>query len=101
MLQIGTALFFYILGQTLLQMEVASLLQIEASVATNWGILWKLGQPFLQNGAGITNWGKTYYKLGQVLQIRAIIKSWGMTTYALSFILGRLSLEKTSLGLHS
>ena len=38
-LQIGTALFFYILGQTLLQMEVASLLQIEASVATNWGIL--------------------------------------------------------------
>ena len=94
-------MFFYKSGQTLLQMGVVLLLQIGASVATNWGILYKLGQPLLQNGAGITNWGKTYYKLGQVLQIRAIIKSWGMKTLAPPFILGRLSLEKTSLGLHS
>ena len=34
---------------------------------------YKLGQPLLQNRAAITNWGKIYYKLGQLLQIRAII----------------------------
>ena len=51
MLQIGVALFYY-----------------------------KLGQPLLQNRAAITNWGKMYYKLGQVLQIRAIITNWGITT---------------------
>ena len=59
MLQIGAALFYYKLGQTLLQIGAASLLQIRASV--------------------ITNWGKMYYKLGQVLQIRAIITNWGIT----------------------
>ena len=27
----------------------------------------------------ITNWGKLYYKLGQLLQIGAIITNWGIT----------------------
>ena len=51
MLQIGAALFYYKLGQTL---------QIGASF--------------------VTNWGKTCYKLGQVLQIRAIITNEDVTT---------------------
>ena len=78
MLQIGAALFYYKLGQTLLQIGAASLLQIGASVVTNWDCYYKLGQPLLQNRAGITNWGKIYFKLGQVLQIRAIITNWGI-----------------------
>ena len=58
-LKIGAALFYYKLGQTLgkgtfITIGEASLLQIEASI--------------------ITNWGKIYYKFGQILQIRAIIK---------------------------
>ena len=68
MLQIRTALFYYKLGQTLLQIGAVSLLQIGASVVTNWGSYYKLGQPLLQNrellqiGAKlITNWGR-YYK---------------------------------------
>ena len=73
MLQIAAALFYYKLGQTLLQIGVASVLQIGASAVTNWGSCYKSGQPLLQNRAAITNWGKMYYKLGQVLQIRAII----------------------------
>ena len=64
MLQIGATLFYYKLGQTLLQIGAASLLQIRASVVTNWGSYYKLGQPLLQNRAAITNWGKIYYKLG-------------------------------------
>ena len=59
MLQIGEALFYQKLGQTLLQIGAVSLLQIGASV--------------------VTNWGKMYYKLVQVLQIRAIITNWGVT----------------------
>ena len=55
MLQIGAALFYYKLGQTLLQIGAASLLQIRASVITNWGSYYKLGQNVLQTGAGITN----------------------------------------------
>ena len=62
MLQIGAALFYYKLGQTLLQ--------IGASVDTNWGNYYKLRQPLLQNWVAITNWGR-YYKLGQLLQIGA------------------------------
>ena len=81
MLQIGAALFYYKLGQTLLQIGAASLLQIRASVATNWGSYYKLGQPLLQNRAAITNWGKMYYKLGQVLQIMAIITNSGKTSH--------------------
>ena len=63
-------MFYYTLGQTLLQIGAASLLQIGASVVTNWGSYYKSGQPLLQNGAAITNWGR-YYKLGQLLQIGA------------------------------
>ena len=72
MLQIWALLFYYKLGQTLLQ--------IGATVVTNWGSYSKLGKPLLQNRAAITNWGKMYYKLWQVLQIRAIITNWGITT---------------------
>ena len=72
-LQIGASLFYYKLGQTLLQIRAASLLQIRANVVTNWGNCYKLGQPLIHNRAAITNWDKIYYKLGQVLQIRAII----------------------------
>ena len=72
MLQIGAALFYYKLGQTLLL--------VGANVVTNWGSFYKLRQPLLQNRATITNWGKMYYKLGQVLKIRAIITNWGITT---------------------
>ena len=58
-LQIGAALFYYKLGQTLLQIGAASLLQIGASVVTNWSSYYKLGQPLLQNRAAITNWSIT------------------------------------------
>ena len=78
MLQIWAALFYYKLGQTLLQIGAASLLQIRESAVTNWGSYYKLGQPLLQNRAAIRNWGKTYYKLGQVLQIRAIVTNWSI-----------------------
>ena len=67
LLKIGAALFYYKLGQTLLQIGAASLLQIGASVVTNWGSYCKLEQPLFQNRAVITNWGKIYYKLGQLL----------------------------------
>ena len=73
MIQIGAALFYYTLGQTLLQIGAASLLQIGVSVVTNWGSYYKLGQPLLQNRADIANLGKIYYKVGQVLQIRGAI----------------------------
>ena len=79
MLQIGAALLYYKLGQTFLQIGEASLLQIGASVVTNWGSYYKLGQPLLQNRTAVTNWDKPYYKLGQVLQIRTIITISGMT----------------------
>ena len=69
--------------QTLLQIGAASLLQIKASVVTNWGSYYKLGKPLLQNRAAITIWAKMYYKLGEVLQIRAIIINWGITTMSL------------------
>ena len=85
MLQIGAALFYYKLGQTLLQIGAASLLQIRAIVVTNWGSYYKLGQPLLQNRAAIqigakciTNWGRHY-------KFRAIITNWGITTVT-SFI---------------
>ena len=70
MLQIGAALFYYKSWYMLLQIGAASLLQIRASVVTNWGSYYKLGEPLLQNRAAITNWGR-YYKLGQLLQIGA------------------------------
>ena len=55
MLQIGAVLFYYKLGQMLLQIGAYSLLQIGASVVTNWGRHYKLGQPLLQNRAAVTN----------------------------------------------
>ena len=67
MLQIGATLFYYKLGQTLLQIGAATLLQIRTSVVTNWGSYYKLGQPLLQNRAAITNYGKI------LVQVRAII----------------------------
>ena len=76
-------MFYYKLGQTLLQTGAASLLQIGVSVVTNWGSYYKLGQPLLQNRTAIRNWGKMYYKLGQELQIRAIITNWGITNASL------------------
>ena len=48
MLQTGAALFYYKLGQRFLQIAADLLLQIRASVATNWGSYYKLGQPLLQ-----------------------------------------------------
>ena len=86
MFQIEAALFNYKLGQTLLQIGAASLLQIRASFVTNWGNYYKLGQPLLQNRAAITNRGKMYYKLGQVLQIRAIITNWSKTNVLFTLI---------------
>ena len=67
----------------MLQIGEALLLQIRASVVTNWGSYYKLGRPLLQKRAAITNWGKMYFKLGrlgQVLQIRAIITNSSITT---------------------
>ena len=61
---------YYKLGQALLQVGAASLLQIRASSVTNWGNYYKLGQPLLQNRVAITNWIK-YCKLWQLLQIGA------------------------------
>ena len=61
MLQIGVALFYYKLGQTLLQIG-----QLH---------YYKLGQMLLKIGAAITNQGKGYYKIGQLLQIGAGIKN--------------------------
>ena len=60
MLQIGAALFYYKLWQTLLQIGASSWIQIRASVVTNWGSYYKLGLPLLQNRAAITSWGKMY-----------------------------------------
>ena len=67
--KLGQALFYYKLGQTL-QIGTASLLQIVASVVTNWGSYYKLGQPLLENNRA-------------VLQIRAIITDWGITVLTL------------------
>ena len=70
MLKTRAALFYYKLGETLLQIRAAWLLQIGTSVITNWGSIYKLGKPLLQLlTAAITTWDKTYYKLGQLLQI--------------------------------
>ena len=70
MLQIGVTLFYYKLGQTLLQIGAASLLETEASVVIYWGQLLQIRQRLLQTQAAITDWDR-YYKLGQLLQIGA------------------------------
>ena len=46
---------YYKLGQLVLQIGPASLLQIGSNVATNWGSYYILGQPLLQNRTAITN----------------------------------------------
>ena len=46
-------MIYYKLGQTLLQIGAASLLEIRAIVVTNWGSYYKLGQSLLQNRAAI------------------------------------------------
>ena len=74
MFEIGAALFYYKLGQTLLQIGTASLLKIRTSVVTNWGSYYKLGQPLLQNRAAITNWGKMYYKLGRYYKLEQLLQ---------------------------
>ena len=76
MLQIGATLFYYNLANVITNWgslfitkwgrryyKLGQLLQIWASVITNWGSYYKLGQTLLQIGAAITNWGN-YYKLG-------------------------------------
>ena len=70
-------MFYYKLGQMLLQIGTASLLQIKASVVTNLGSYYKLGQRYYNIGQLLqilakcmTNWGR-YYKLGQLLQLGA------------------------------
>ena len=61
-LQIGATLFYYKLGQTLLQ--------IGAAFTNKSNCYYKIGQ-LLQIGAKcIKNWGR-YYKLGQLLQTGA------------------------------
>ena len=54
-LQVGVVLFYYKLGQTLLQIGAVLLLQIGASIITNWGSYYKLDQLLLQNRAAIKN----------------------------------------------
>ena len=75
MLQIGTILFCYKLGQKLLQIGTVSLLQISASVIANGAAIRKKGtccykiMYLLQIGAKFNaNWAR-YYKLRQLLQI--------------------------------
>ena len=77
MLQIGAVLFYYKLGQKLLQIGTASLLQISASVITNGAAIRKKGNFYykimhlLKIAAKFnTNWAR-YYKLRQLLQIGA------------------------------
>ena len=69
MLQIGPAWFYYKLGQTLLQIRAAQLLQIGVNVVTNWGSYYKLEQPLLQNRAAITNWAKIYTNWGRYYKL--------------------------------
>ena len=67
MLQFGAALFYYKSEQTLLQIRAVSLLQIRASVVTNWVSYYKSGQPLLQNN-----------KVEQLLQVETkCITNWG------------------------
>ena len=61
LLQIGSASFKYKLGQILLLIGAAFLLQFGESVITNWGsLIIKVGISFIRNQG-------SYYKLGQPL----------------------------------
>ena len=67
MLQFEAALFYYKSEQTLLQIRAVSLLQIRASVVTNWVSYYKSEQPLLQNN-----------KVEQLLQVETkCIANWG------------------------
>ena len=77
-LQIGGALFYYEIGQSILQIWTGQLFKIGVSIVTNWARYQKLCQLFFQNRLVITKWGKINYKV-EVLQIRVIIKIWGIT----------------------
>ena len=99
MTEIGATLFYYKLGQTLLQIGAALLLQIGASVVTNWGSYYKLRQALLQHKAVATNLGKIYYKLGHVLQIRAIITKCGITTPKNYYLIGEKKSRLNKIGL--
>ena len=90
---VRSALFYYKLWQTLLQIRESSWIQIRASVVTNWGSYYKLGQLLLQKRAAITNWGKMYYKLGQALQIRATVTKWGIIPSSSKWLLPIKKLE--------
>ena len=59
MSQIGAALFYYKLAQTLFQIRATSLIEVGTSVVINWGSYYELGQPLLQIRAIIRNWGIT------------------------------------------
>ena len=48
------------MGQTLLRIGAASLLQIGASGVTNCGSYYRFGQSLLQNRAVVTSWGTIY-----------------------------------------
>ena len=72
MLQIRAVSFYYKLGETLLQIGAASLLQIGAIV--------------LQIGTAITNWGNRYYKIGQLLPTGAKF----ITNWVIYYKLGQL-----------
>ena len=74
-LQIGGVLFFYEIGQSILQIWAGHLFKSGVIMVTNWASYQKLCQLFFQNGVVITNWGKNNYKV-EVLQIRVIIKIW-------------------------
>ena len=60
MLHIGAALFYYKLGQTLLQLG--------AAITNKGNRYYKIGQLLKIVAKSITNWDR-YYKLGQLLQI--------------------------------
>ena len=91
MLKIGAALLYYKLGKTLLQIGAGSLLQIEASVATNWGSYYKSMKLLLQNRAAITNLGR-HYKFGQLVQIRGIANAFPskLSVFYNSTLIGKL-----------
>ena len=87
----------------MLPLGAASLLQIRASVVTDWGSYYIMRQPLLQNSAAIINWGKIYYELGQVLQIRIIIKNLCITPsmskfiYHLTYMLLKVSITRNEI----
>ena len=63
---------YYKLGQ-LNHYKSGQLLQIRATVITNWGSYYKLGQTLLQIRAAITYWGN-YYKLGHNNCLRPMMR---------------------------